>query len=95
MSVISEQKLCAYLGRVLELSGELLAQIPAEGARTVSDALLDRYHTLVNNLSADREEDTYLNDASWNWIWEDKPTTNHIQLYGRLAWINLQLLELL
>ena len=95
MNVLSEKKLCAYLERVLRLSTDILEKLPEEGTQRSSDGLLDNYHTLVNDLGAEREHDTYLSDESWNWIWEDKPTTNHIQLYGRLAWINLQLLELL
>ncbi|MEE8142478.1 MAG: hypothetical protein V3T77_05215 [Planctomycetota bacterium] len=95
MNVLSEKKLCAFLERVLKLSNEVLERLPVEGTQRSSDALLDNYHVLVNDLGAERGQDSYLSDESWNWIWEDKPTTNHIQLYGRLAWINLQLLELL
>ncbi len=95
MTVISEEKLCQYLAEVLTMSGEVLERIPNHGTEDVSDELVDRYLGLVNRLNADRDQDSALSDDSWNWIWENKSSFNHIRLYGRLAWINLQLLELL
>ena len=95
MRVISEVKLCQYLTEVLELSREVVERIPDHGTSDVPSELVDRYLGLVNRLNADREQDTALSDDSWNWIWENKSSFNHIRLYGRLAWINLQLLELL
>ena len=50
---------------------------------------------ITSSKNTERENDSYLNDDSWNWIFESKADYNYIQLYGRLAWINLQLLELL
>ena len=95
MTVLSEKKLCAFLGRVLELSTETLKQIPEQGTQTVTSDHQDRFHGLVNDLAAERENDTYLNDEAWDWIWEGRTDLNYIQLYGRLAWVNLQLLQLL
>ncbi len=95
MTVLSEEKLTDYLSRVLTLSRDVLGQIPAEGTQPVRDDLLDRYLELINGLLEDRSIDQRLSDDSWNWIFENRPTANHIKLYGRLAWINLQLHELI
>lgn len=95
MKVLSEEKLCAYLSQVLELSRDVLVNLPADGTKPASDEVLDRYHALINDLNDEREGVTYLSDEAWNWIWEGKPSYNLIHIYGRLAWINLQLLELL
>ncbi|MEM7168425.1 MAG: hypothetical protein AAF581_23465 [Planctomycetota bacterium] len=95
MTVLSEEKLCTYLGRVLNLSEHVLNNLHLRGTETVDDGTLDRFHTLVNDLNSERGSDEFLNDDSWNWIWDSKADYNYIQVYGRLAWINLQLLELL
>lgn len=94
MTVLTEEKLCAYLTRVLELSNDVLRQIPARGSQPIDDETLDRFHALVNDLNAESPNDSFLSDVSWNWIWESKSQYNYIQVYGRLAWINLQLLEI-
>lgn len=95
MKVLSEEKLCGYLQRVLDLSQEILQRLPTEGTSQVKDETLDKFHAVINDLNSERESDPYLNDSSWNWIWESKSGYTFIQIYGRLAWINLQLLELL
>ena len=95
MKVLSEEKLCAYLTRVLDLSGDVLKGLPSEGTQPAGDEVLDRYQGLIDDLKGERESVTYLSDEAWNWIWEGKPSYNLIHIYGRLAWINLQLLELL
>lgn len=95
MAVLSEQKLCSYLSRVLQLSGSVLEHIQREGTQPVDDTTLDRFHTLINDLNQERQYNAFLADETWNWIWQSKGHYNYIQVYGRLAWINLQLLELL
>ena len=95
MKVLSEEKLCVYLNRVLDLSKDVAAHLSTNGTQQVDDDTLDRYHQLVNDLSAEREQDSLLNEESWNWIWESRSSFSYIKVYGRLAWINLQLLELL
>ena len=97
MTLISEERLCTYLSRVLDLSQELLAVVPERGAEAMSadDPLRVAFERLVHDLGSERGNDTYLDDESWNWIWEGKEEYNPIRIYGRLAWINLQLLELL
>ncbi|MFN0058094.1 MAG: hypothetical protein ACKVX7_06520 [Planctomycetota bacterium] len=95
MTVLSEEKLVNYLSQVLELSRAVLAKIPSHGTAPVDDSVVDRYHEFVNQLSIERERDAHLQHESWNWILLGKTDYNNIQMYGRLAWINLQLLELL
>jgi hypothetical protein len=95
MPVLSEEKLLGYLSQTLELSRDLLARIPRAGTKTVSEEFENRFLELVNSLRKEREQDAHLRDEAWNWILEGKSEYNHIQMYGRLAWINLQLLELL
>ncbi len=95
MPVLTESKICSFLTRVLDLSAEIVPLVPAKGTEEVSSELLDRYSTLINDLSKERENDSFLDGETWNWIWEGRSSYNHIRLYGRLAWINLQLLELL
>lgn len=95
MSVLSEEKLCKYLERTLDLSRAALERIPNEGTDPIPSELHDQYVELVNALIVEKENDPHLGEDGWNWIWQNKPEFNAIQLYGRLAWINLQLLELL
>ena len=95
MAVLSEKKLVGYLSQALELSREVLAKLATHGTERVDDALQDRYHDFLNQLAREREGDVHLQDESWNWILQGKTEYNHIRMYGRLAWINLQLLELL
>ena len=92
--VLSEEKIRTYREQVLTLSRQVLDHFE-KGAQSVDDETLDRFHSLINELNEDRSNDSFLNDTSWNWIFESKPDYNYIQIYGRLAWINLQLLELL
>ena len=95
MKVLSEEKLIHYLGQILELSNDTLSRLNQPSTEPIDDETLDRFHLLVNALNEDRANDSFLDDVSWNWIFEGKPSYNYVQIYGRLAWINLQLLELL
>ena len=85
MTVLSEEKLCTYLSRVLKMSEQTLDNLQVRGTDKVDEATLDRFHALVNDLNTERENDSYLNDDSWNWIFESKAEYNYIQLYGRLS----------
>ena len=95
MRVISEEKLITYLGSVVRLCGESLPHLSAHGTEPPPKAIRDAYRKLLGELAKEREGDTYLNDESWNWIFQPHEDANLIRLYGRLAWIHLQLLELL
>ncbi|MFQ5655628.1 MAG: hypothetical protein ACE5GW_12980 [Planctomycetota bacterium] len=95
MKVLSEEKLCRYMGRVIDLSRAILMLIPEKGTDPPDPETLKSYRGIVEDLLDEREQDTYLQDDSWNWIWTEREDGNLIQIYGRLAWINLQLLELL
>ena len=95
MSVISEEKLVAYLGRVIALSSEVLPRLVEEGTQDPPASLAESYQKLVEDLSAERRDDSYLQDESWDWIFDGQEPGNLIKVYGRLAWVNLQLLEMM
>ena len=95
MGILSEEKLLSLLRDTLSLSQDLLAEIPERGTAPTNDTLRDQYHSLVNGLMNARDDEEKLSDQSWNWIWEHRSDATPIQLYGRAAWINLQLLDLL
>ena len=95
MSVISEEKLILYLERVIALSAQVLPLLSDRGTEPPPPEIDAAYLGLIASLMAERENDEHLRDDSWNWIFEPTEDSNLIRLYGRLAWVNLQLLELL
>ena len=95
MSALPEERIGDALGRCLALSRTLLPSLLAKGTEQVDAAALAEFNRLIEDLGRDRESDEYLADDSWDWIWKGKPSYNYLQLYGRLAWINLQLFDLL
>ncbi len=95
MRVISEEKLVAYLRRVIDLSQQVLPIMAEKGTQDPPKKIGDAYRALVEDLDTERADDSYLQDDSWNWIFDPPESLNLIKIYGRLAWINLQLLELM
>jgi len=95
MSVLSEEKLTLYLDRVIALSGEIVPLLSEFGTAIPPSQIAESYQQLITDLAADRQSDTVLMDETWDWIFAAQESTNLIKTYGRLAWINLQLLELL
>ena len=95
MAVLPEDRVIAYLGRCLELSSALLPLLGAQGTRAISGDMREKFERLVADLEGERVKDSYLDTESWSWIWKGKQSYNHLQVYGRLAWINLQLFDLL
>lgn len=95
MRVLSEEKLITYLERVVELSARVLPLLSAHGTERPPKELVAAYQEIVDDLARERATDDQLRDDSWNWIFQPKEHENAIRLYGRLAWMNLQLLELL
>ena len=95
MSVLTEERLIQFLKETIEIERDCLDRIVIEGTRPVPAEILLRYHSLVQSIHGERAHEPFLEEEAWNWIWEIKDGMNLIQLYGRLAWINLQLLELL
>lgn len=93
--VLSEEKLITFLERVVALSGKVLPLLSSQGTEPPPAKLVKEYQSIVDDLAAERASDEQLRDDSWNWIFQPKQHENAIRLYGRLAWINLQLLELL
>ncbi len=95
MRVISEEKLITYLARVVELSEKIIPLLSAQGTNPPPAKIAEAHRNLVADLARERESDSYLQDESWDWIFQAAEEPNLIRAYGRLAWINLQLLELL
>ncbi len=95
MSVLSEEKLTFYLDRVITLSSEIVPLLSECGTAAPPPQIAESFQRLITDLAADRQSDTTLMDETWDWIFVPQEPTNLIKTYGRLAWINLQLLELL
>ena len=74
----------------------LLPSLVQEADVNISAPLLDRYREFLEKLKHCKSHETYLEeDAGWDWIWDDQANYTYMQLYGRLAWINMQLLNML
>jgi hypothetical protein len=94
MRVIPEDVLLDLLSRCLTLGQELLPCLAERGTDPVPESVARRYTDLLGLLHKQKRHDSVLCDESWEWIWEDRPF-NHLQLYGRLAWLNYNLFDLL
>ena len=95
MPVVPEDVLLDLLRRCLDLSRDVLAHIPAMGSLPVPAAVLERHAALLADLGRQKRHDSVLTDESWEWIWETGKELSHLQLYGRLAWLNYNLFDLL
>lgn len=95
LSVLTEERLIQFMRETIELERECLDRIVQEGTRPAPEQVLKRFGQLVASIEAEKPNEASLQDECWNWIWNINEGMNLIQLYGRLAWINLQLLELL
>ena len=96
MTVIPEEKLIELLRTCLELSQVALGEIQADrGTKPCQEELLANYQSFIQDLHAQKSEDLTLADESWEWIWKVKPDLSPLQAYGRLAFINYTLLDLL
>ena len=95
LSVLTEERLIQFLKETIEIEKDCLDRLVAEGTQPVAADILARYRSLIQSIHAEKDHEPSLQDECWGWIWEIKEGMNLIQLYGRLAWLNLQLLELL
>lgn len=95
MSVLTEERLIQFLKETIEIEKDCLDRLVAEGTQPVAADILARYRSLIQSIHSEKDHEPSLQDECWVWIWEIKEGMNLIQLYGRLAWLNLQLLELL
>jgi hypothetical protein len=95
MRVVPEEVLLDLLGRCLKLSLELHPHLSNDGSAPAAPALVQRHRELVDELHRQKRHDSVLSDESWEWIWETPESVNHFQLYGRLAWLNYSLFNLL
>ena len=96
MTVISEETLLDLLGTGLDLSNHALKLIASEDTRApIPATLLERYSDFLRLIHDEKGNDVRLADETWEWIWQAKEDMNPIQLYGRLAWLNYRLIDLL
>lgn len=95
MRVIPEPTLLDLLGRCVSLSGEVLPLLAARGTAPAAQPLVKRYSAILDEIHRHKRHESVLADESWEWIWEVRPGLNHLQLYGRLAWLNYNLFDLL
>ena len=96
MAIIPEETLLRYLRTCIDMSSRALEEMSSSRAtESLSPELLSNYSELIQDLHGEKRNDSTLADESWEWIWKIKPNLNSIQLYGRLAWINYNLLDLL
>jgi hypothetical protein len=95
MRVMPEDVLLGYLERCLALSAEILPRIPKCGTKPAPVELAKRYEALILDLHKQKSRDSILSDESWEWIWEVREDMNLVQVYGRLAWLNYNLFDLL
>ena len=95
MRVVPEDVLIGLLRRIIDLSVEILGRLPAHGTPPVPAPLVERYSALISDIHAQKRHDSVLSDESWEWIWEVREGVNHLQMYGRLAWLNYNLFDLL
>ena len=96
MTVIPEDTLLRLLGTGLELSQQSLALIASKDARDpVPPTLLEDYSDFLRSIHHQKGNDIRLADETWEWIWQAKEDMNPIRLYGRLAWLNYRLIDLL
>jgi len=93
--VLPEEIILQALERCLQLSQTIVPRLAHEGTSEVPREVLERYTALMQDLHREKRRESILSDESWEWIWDVKEKSNYLQLYGRLAWINYNLFDLL
>ena len=93
--MIPEARLLELLSGCIKLFGVLLPALKEHGTKPVPSALLAEYESLLATLQTERRRESILADESWLWIWNTPAQVNHLQLYGRLAWIHYNIFDLL
>ena len=95
MNILTEERLIQFLRETVDLQGICLDQLISSGTSPVPEQVLQRYRDFVHSIQVEKDREPTLKEEFWTWIWEAPANMNYIQMYGRLAWINLQLLNLL
>ena len=95
MSVLTEERLIQLMGETVQLQAICLDQLIVSGTRPVDPELFQRYSAFIHSIEAEKPREATLGESVWDWIWQPAEGINYIQMYGRLAWINMQLLDLL
>jgi hypothetical protein len=95
MPVVPEAVVLDLLARCVAVSQEVLPLLAKRGADTPAPEVVDRFTAIVSDLHRQKRHDSRLSDESWEWIWDTPSGLSHLQLYGRLAWLNYALLDCL
>lgn len=96
MTVIPEDTLLDFFENCLSLSNRALNEFrDAEADRPASPELVKDYAELIQRLHSEKRHDSILADETWEWIWRANADMKAIQIYGRLAWMNYNLVDLL
>ena len=100
--VLLLEKLAAQMGVVSTYTDSMVGSYTSqkESLRQKADIRADetivtQYNNLVSEIHALRKGDTYLEDKAWDWIWKGKDEYTCVQIYGRIAWINYEFLNML
>ena len=94
--MIPEDTLLDFFENCLSLSNRALNEFrDAEADRPASPELVKDYAELIQRLHSEKRHDSILADETWEWIWRANADMKAIQIYGRLAWMNYNLVDLL
>ncbi len=95
MSVLTEERLIQFMRETVQLQSICLDNLIVSGTRAVDPDVYQRYAAFIQSIEAEKERESTLQETGWGWIWKSSENMNYIQMYGRLTWINMQLLDLL
>lgn len=95
-TMIAEEKILHILEGCLRISQGALEEVRAgRGAREAGEELRGDFERLIQEIHAEKRNDSVLADQTWEWIWKLRPDISPLQIYGRVAWINYTILDLL
>lgn len=95
-AVIPEDNLLGLLDECLKLSTRALEEFGNGKANAAASAdLVEDFSNFIKSLHDQKKHDSVLADESWEWIWKVTREMKAIQIYGRLAWVNYNLVDLL
>jgi hypothetical protein len=95
MRLFPEDLLLDILRRTIALSAEILPLLSGDGAAPIHAPIREKYSALLADIHGQKRNESILSDESWEWIWEVREDLNGFQMYGRLAWLNYNLFDLL
>jgi hypothetical protein len=96
VAVIPEKDLVGLLDNCLRLSSKALAEFQnGDVKEPASLELVEEFSGFIKALHDEKKHDSVLADQSWEWIWKVTKDMKAIQIYGRLAWVNYNLVDFL